>query len=101
MDVHLRQIGEAGEQRLAEALRRARLYLAAGADSLYPIFVNDEPTIAAFVNLGAPINVLFLPDGPSIATLRGWGVRRISFGGGLQELSVRTAAHQLAEWTAE
>ncbi len=100
VDVHLRQIGEAGEERLAEALRRSRLYLAAGADSIYPIFVNDQPTIAAFVELGAPVNVLFLPDGPSIATLRGWGVRRVSFGGGLQELAVKTAADRLAEWTA-
>jgi 2-methylisocitrate lyase-like PEP mutase family enzyme len=100
VDVHLRQIGEGGEPRLAEALRRARLYLAAGADSVYPIFVNDEPTIAAFIELGAPVNVLFMPNGPSIATLREWGVRRVSFGGGLQELAVRTAADRLAEWTA-
>jgi 2-methylisocitrate lyase-like PEP mutase family enzyme len=100
VDVHLRQIGAEGEERLAEALRRARIYLAAGADSIYPIFVNDQPTVAAFVELGAPVNVLFLPDGPSIATLHSWGVRRVSFGGGLQELSVTTAADRLAEWTA-
>jgi 2-methylisocitrate lyase-like PEP mutase family enzyme len=100
VDVHLRQVGEEGDARLAEALRRARLYLEAGADTVYPIFVNDEPTIAAFVALGAPVNVLFLPDGPSIATLHELGVRRVSFGGGLQELAVRSAADRLAEWTA-
>jgi 2-methylisocitrate lyase-like PEP mutase family enzyme len=99
VDVHLRKIGE-GEGRLAEALLRSRLYLEAGADCIYPIFVSDEPTIAAFVQLEAPINILFLPTGPGLATLRGWGVRRVSFGGGLQELAIRSAVDRLQEWTA-
>ncbi len=62
------------------ALERARAYLDAGADSLYPIGIADEATIAAFVELGAPVNVLLRPGAPPIARLAELGVARISLG---------------------
>ena len=74
VDVHLR--GGATE----EALARARAYLDAGADCVYPIGVADEATIAAFVELGAPVNILLRPGAPSIARLAELGVARISLG---------------------
>jgi 2-methylisocitrate lyase-like PEP mutase family enzyme len=74
IDVHIR----GGETR--DALERARRYAAAGADCVYPIGVTDEATIAAFVALGTPVNVLLLPGAPSIARLAELGVARISLG---------------------
>jgi 2-methylisocitrate lyase-like PEP mutase family enzyme len=89
VDVHLRQFGEA-ERRLDEALRRARMYLDAGADSIYPIFVNDEASLRPLVGLGAPVNVLYMPNGPSLDHLRSLGVRRVTFGGHLQEVAMKS-----------
>jgi 2-methylisocitrate lyase-like PEP mutase family enzyme len=74
VDVHLR--GGATE----EALARARAYRDAGADCVYPIGVADEATIAAFVELGVPVNILLRPGAPSIARLAELGVARVSLG---------------------
>ena len=74
VDVHLR--GGATE----EALERARAYRDAGADCVYPIGVADEATIAAFVELGVPVNILLRPGAPPIARLAELGVARVSLG---------------------
>jgi 2-methylisocitrate lyase-like PEP mutase family enzyme len=69
---------------LPEAIRRARAYLEAGADCVYPIFLTDPAAIEAFVQaVGAPVNILLRPDGPSPAALGRLGVARISMGAGL------------------
>jgi 2-methylisocitrate lyase-like PEP mutase family enzyme len=62
------------------ALARARAYRDAGADCVYPIGVADEPTIAAFVETGVPVNVLLRPGAPPIARLAELGVARVSLG---------------------
>lgn len=74
IDVHLRG-GDTDT-----ALARARAYRDAGADCLYPIGITDEATIARFVELGAPVNVLLRPGAPSIERLAELGVARISLG---------------------
>ncbi|MEX2236693.1 MAG: isocitrate lyase/phosphoenolpyruvate mutase family protein [Dehalococcoidia bacterium] len=88
VDVFVRQFGPE-ESRLDEALRRARLYLQAGADCLFPIILADEDTIDAFVAaIGAPVNIMYLPTIPSAARLREIGVRRLTFGSGLQRVAM-------------
>ncbi|WP_037603429.1 isocitrate lyase/PEP mutase family protein [Streptacidiphilus rugosus] len=83
VDVYLHDGGSDAE-RLAEALRRGRLYREAGADSLYPILVADAPTIEALVEgLDAPVNILARPGVPTVGELAGLGVARISFGPGM------------------
>ena len=71
--------------KLDDALRRARLYLAAGADSIFPIGITDEATIVALVKgIPAPVNVIpGFRGAPGVARLREIGVRRISFAGRL------------------
>jgi 2-methylisocitrate lyase-like PEP mutase family enzyme len=85
VDVFLHGSGSR-EERIAEAVRRGRAYVEAGADCVYPI-VADELGLAevrTFVDgIGAPVNVAFLPGGPSLAELAEAGVARISFGPGL------------------
>ena len=65
--------------RLADTVRRARTYLAAGADCVYPIGLADAPTIAAMVKaLNAPINVGARPGLPDLDELARLGVARVS-----------------------
>jgi 2-methylisocitrate lyase-like PEP mutase family enzyme len=83
IDLFVRQVG-APEARVAEAIRRARIYLNAGADCIYPIFVREEASIAALVaGIPGPVNIFALPDGPSLARLAELGVARISYAGRL------------------
>ena len=78
VDVFVRQWGEEGA-RAAEAVRRGRLYLEAGADCVYPIGLIDEATIAELVvAIPGPVNVMATPSLPSIARLAEMGVRRVS-----------------------
>ena len=91
VDVHLR--GGA----TAEALERARAYGDAGADCIYPIGVADEATIAAFVELGTPVNVLLGPGAPSIERLARLGVARISLGHHLHAEMMDALARRLAQ----
>jgi 2-methylisocitrate lyase-like PEP mutase family enzyme len=68
-----------------EAIRRAQLYLEAGADSIFPIGVSDEATIAQLVqSIPGPVNVIpGFRGAPSLARLRELGVRRMSYAGRL------------------
>jgi 2-methylisocitrate lyase-like PEP mutase family enzyme len=92
IDVFVRQFG-APEARVPEAIRRARIYLEAGADCVYPIFVREEATIAALVeDIPGPVNIFALPDGPSRTRLGELGVARISYAGRLHRAAL--AEHQ-------
>jgi 2-methylisocitrate lyase-like PEP mutase family enzyme len=74
---------------LDEALRRARLYVAAGADCVYPINLSEHDAIRSFVaELDAPVNVLVRPGSPTLAELEALGVARVSFGPGLQRVAL-------------
>jgi 2-methylisocitrate lyase-like PEP mutase family enzyme len=80
-DTFLRGSGVPEEQRVAEAVRRGSLYLAAGADCIYPIGVSDEKDIATLVaGVPGPINGNTRPGGPDLAKLRELGVARVSYG---------------------
>src|SRR5215510_12558279 len=60
-----------------EGLRRARKYLEAGADCVYPIFLSDASAIRQYVALG-PTNILYSPGSIPLRELAGLGVARIS-----------------------
>ena len=90
VDVHLR--GGA----TAEALERARAYRDAGADCIYPIGITEEDAIAAFVELGMPVNILLGPGAPSIERLAGLGVARVSLGHFLHAEMMQALARRLA-----
>ena len=66
-------------ERLADAVQRARAYLAAGADCIYPIGLDDRATLAALVQaIDAPVNVAAGPGVPDLAELARLGVARVS-----------------------
>jgi 2-methylisocitrate lyase-like PEP mutase family enzyme len=95
VDVYVRAVGEP-HQRVEEALRRGRLYRAAGADSVYPIGVAEESDIRALVEgLDCPVNVMLRPNGPELPRLAELGVSRVSIGSGLFRVAMQ-AAERLA-----
>jgi 2-methylisocitrate lyase-like PEP mutase family enzyme len=70
-----------------EVLRRARLYLDAGADCIYPISLRDPAPAAQVVKeLDRPVNVN--PSEPLAALARA-GAARISLGGGVHNWMMR------------
>ena len=79
-DVFLAQVGPAG-WRLDEALRRAGLYLDAGADGVFVPGVSDEAVIAALaLRIGGPVNIMAGVASPDVQTLGRLGVARVSLG---------------------
>jgi len=69
---------------LDDTIVRLRFYREAGADVVYAPGLSSIHDIARVVSeVIAPVNVLLLPDGPSVPELTGAGVRRISTGGAL------------------
>ncbi|MEU5724039.1 isocitrate lyase/phosphoenolpyruvate mutase family protein [Micromonospora sp. NPDC047738] len=82
------------EGRLAEAVRRARRYRAAGVDCVYPIVLADIRSLVAEVD--APVNVLARPGAPAVAELAGLGVARVSFGEGLYAAARARTVEMLA-----
>ncbi|MBV9402845.1 MAG: isocitrate lyase/phosphoenolpyruvate mutase family protein, partial [Candidatus Eremiobacteraeota bacterium] len=80
-DVFLNKVGESDAWRLQEAVRRANIYLDAGADCAFVPGVTDEATIGALAaQIHGPINVLAAPGTPSIKRLSELGVARVSTG---------------------
>ena len=81
VDVFLPASGVAEDDRVAEAIRRGRRYLAAGADCVYPIGVGDERAVATLVaELPGPVNGNTRPGVLGLAKLRELGVARVSYG---------------------
>ncbi|AXK37228.1 isocitrate lyase/phosphoenolpyruvate mutase family protein [Streptomyces armeniacus] len=68
---------------LGEALERGRLYVAAGAECVYPFAAPPADLGVLAGELGVPVNAIPLPDGPSARELAEAGASRITYGGGL------------------
>ena len=69
---------------LDDTIARLTAYRAAGAACVYAPGLTDPADIARVVAAtDAPVNVLALRHGPSVAELAGVGVRRVSTGGAL------------------
>jgi 2-methylisocitrate lyase-like PEP mutase family enzyme len=85
-----------------EALRRAQAYLDAGADCVYPIGLWEAGALAAFVSAcPGPVNVLRIPQAPSLAELAGLGVARVSYASLLHRGVMEQFSRVLASLAAE
>ena len=63
-----------------EAVRRANAYLEAGADCVYPIALWETDALRHFISeVNGPVNVIRLPQMPSLAELAALGVARVSW----------------------
>lgn len=83
VDTYVTGVPEGVDQE-AETVRRALLYMAAGADGVYPIMAPSGalPRLAAAVPV--PLNAFVRPDGPGPRRLGELGAARVTFGPGLQ-----------------
>ena len=69
------------EELVPDALRRANAYLEAGADCVYPITLWEPDALRRFTSeVRGPVNVIRLPQTPSVAELAALGVARLSWG---------------------
>ena len=80
VDVFLPTSGIPEAERVDEAIRRGRLYRAAGADCVYPIGVGDAQVLSALVGgIDSPINGNTSAS-LDLDALRALGVARVSYG---------------------
>jgi 2-methylisocitrate lyase-like PEP mutase family enzyme len=69
------------EELVPEALRRANAYLEAGVDCVFPITLWEKDALRGFTSeVRGPVNVVRLPQAPSLAELAELGVARVSWG---------------------
>jgi 2-methylisocitrate lyase-like PEP mutase family enzyme len=68
------------EELLPDALRRANAYFEAGVDCVYPITLWEPDALRRFVSESrGPVNVVRLPQAPSLSELASLGVARVSW----------------------
>jgi 2-methylisocitrate lyase-like PEP mutase family enzyme len=81
---------------IEEAVARARRYLEAGADCVYPILVREEPSIAELVEgIPGPVNIYAMAGAPDVRRLADLGVRRISLAGRLHRAAMTDLQRRL------
>jgi 2-methylisocitrate lyase-like PEP mutase family enzyme len=91
-DVYLRGLVPP-DRRVAETLKRAKLYREAGADGLFvPGLVDPDEIRRVVAGAGLPVNLLAWPGLAPAAALEKLGVRRLSAGSGVTQAIWGTAA---------
>jgi 2-methylisocitrate lyase-like PEP mutase family enzyme len=89
------------EELVPEALRRANAYLEAGVDCVFPITLWETDALSRFMSeVGGPVNVVRLPQAPSLAELAELGVARVSWGILLHSAAMGWFEEQLASLRA-
>jgi 2-methylisocitrate lyase-like PEP mutase family enzyme len=69
------------EELVSEALLRANAYLEAGVDCVFPITLWETDALRRFMSeVRGAVNVVRLPQAPSLAELAALGVARVSWG---------------------
>jgi 2-methylisocitrate lyase-like PEP mutase family enzyme len=85
------------EELVPEAVRRAHAYLEAGVDCVYPVCLWETDALRRFVSeVRGPVNVIPLPQMPSLGELAALGVARVSWGPLLYRDAVARFGDQLA-----
>jgi 2-methylisocitrate lyase-like PEP mutase family enzyme len=85
------------DELVPEALRRANAYLEAGVDCAYPIALWEADALGRFTSeVRGPVNVVRLPQAPSLAELAALGVARVSWGHLLYREAIARFEDQLA-----
>ena len=85
------------EELVPEAVRRANAYLEAGVDCVFPIILWERDALGSFVSeVNGRVNVVRLPQAPSLAELAELGVSRVSWGLLLHRAAMAHFEEQLA-----
>jgi len=103
-DVHLVLTARAenhirGNPDLADTISRLQSFQEAGADVLYaPGLSNIDDIRRVVTSVDLPVNVLALPNAPSVAELAVAGVKRISIGGAFAYVGIGAVAEAAREF---
>ncbi len=96
-DNHIR-----GRSDLADTIERLQAYEAAGAHVVYAPGLADLDEIRRVTaSVDVPVNVLSLPNGPSIEELASAGVARVSVGSAFFNVAMNALAKAGREWRDE
>jgi len=98
IDVWLHGRPASEDERLADTIERARAYLDAGADGVYPIGLADRAALERLRSaIDAPINVYLSPSTPPLDELARIGIERLSVGPGLLKVALGAMRSAVAE----
>jgi 2-methylisocitrate lyase-like PEP mutase family enzyme len=97
VDIYIKNVGDPAS-RFEETVRRAKAYLAAGADCVYPFGLADMDVIARLIKAlnNAPVNIVARAGTPPMSELERIGVARVSIASGAA-LAVMSLVKQVAE----
>lgn len=96
-DAFILNVGDEDAQ-IAESVRRGRLYYAAGADCVYPIFAKSERALGEMAQkLDGALNGLIIQGAPPLKKLRELGYARVSAGAGLYRGAMAELKRRLDE----
>jgi 2-methylisocitrate lyase-like PEP mutase family enzyme len=85
------------EELVPEAVRRAKAYLDAGVDCVYPIALRETDALRGFITeVRGPVNVMRMPQMPSLSELAALGVARVSWASFLYRDAMARFEDQLA-----
>jgi 2-methylisocitrate lyase-like PEP mutase family enzyme len=85
------------EALVPEALERANTFIEAGVDCVFPIVLWETDALRRFMSeVRGPVNVVRLPQAPSLAELAALGVVRVSWGLLLYHAAMARFEEQLA-----
>jgi 2-methylisocitrate lyase-like PEP mutase family enzyme len=81
VDSFLSSSFSSSQEKIEDAILRAKAYAGAGADCIYPIGPGDRETLSLLrERIKAPLNVLASPKALGLADLYKLGINRVSFG---------------------
>jgi 2-methylisocitrate lyase-like PEP mutase family enzyme len=100
VDVFVRPLPD-GVDAIDEAVLRAAMYLAAGADCVYPILAPPSSLPRLASEIGGPVNAMWWPEGPTLGELASYGIARITFGGGLHTRAMQQLRQTAGQLSAE
>jgi 2-methylisocitrate lyase-like PEP mutase family enzyme len=96
VDVFIAQQQQETPALLEDTIARAREYINAGVDCVFPILMHDVDVITSFLDaVQFPVNIFAVPPAPPNARLAAMGVSRISYGTSIHRQSMRDLAAHL------
>ncbi len=81
IDCFISNVFDSNEDQIKSAIERAKAYVNAGADCVFPVGIESIDTLKCIrVAVSAPINALVLPEKLTISDMKGLGINRLSYG---------------------
>lgn len=81
IDCFILNTPDSKKEKIESTINRAKAYLEAGADCVFPVGIDDIDTVKHMRRvISAPINILILPEKLTLSEMKGIGINRFSYG---------------------